>query len=89
VQFRWIDWNRDHINEHGVRPEEAEMVVRNAKPPYPEDAGDDKFYVVGRGVGGRYLQVAYIMDPDGTAFVIHARPLNEREKRRFRRRTRK
>jgi hypothetical protein len=65
------------------------MVVRNAKPPYPELAGDDKLYVAGRGIGGRLLQVIYILDPDKTAFVIHARPLDEREKHRFRRRTRK
>ena len=89
MQFRWIDWNRDHIAKHGVEPEEAEMVVRNAKPPYPEQAGDDKLYVVGRGRGGRFLQVSYLVDQDGTVFVIHARPLNDREKHRFRRRTRK
>jgi hypothetical protein len=30
MTFRWIDWNRDHIGEHGVNPEEAELVVGNA-----------------------------------------------------------
>lgn len=89
MQFRWIDWNREHVAEHGVSEEEAEMVVRSAKPPFPEDAGDDKLYVAGRGTGGRLLQVVYVLDPDKTAFVIHARPLDDREKRRFRRRTRK
>jgi len=89
MQFRWIDWNRNHIAEHGVEPEEAEMVVRNAKPPFPDQIGNDKLFVVGRGMGGRFLQVIYILDPDDTMFVIHARPLNDREKKRFRRRTRK
>ena len=89
MQFRWIEWNRDHIAKHGVEPEEAEMIVRNAKPPYPEQAGDEKLYVAGRGLGGRLLQVIYILDPDKTVFVIHARPLNDRETHRFRRRTRK
>ena len=89
MQFRWIAWNRDHIAKHGVVEEEAEMVVRSAKPPYPAQAADDKLYVAGRGFGGRLLQVIYIVDPDKTVFVIHARPLKDREKHRFRRRTRK
>jgi hypothetical protein len=55
MQFRWIDWNRDHIAEHGVEAEEAEMVVRSAKPPFPDQIGDDKLYVLGRGFGGRFL----------------------------------
>ena len=31
MQFRWIDWNIEHVAEHGVSEEEAEMVVRSAK----------------------------------------------------------
>ena len=89
MQFRWIDWNLDHIAEHRVEPEEAEMVVRNAKPPFPDQIGDDKLYVAGRGFGGRFLQVIYILDTDDTVFVIHARPLNDREKNRLRRRIQK
>ncbi len=85
MQFRWIDWNREHIAEHGVEREEAEMVARNAKPPFPRKIGDDKWLVIGRGVGGRFLQVIYLTDPDKTIFVIHARPIDDREKRRLRR----
>ncbi len=88
MQFRWIDWNREHIAEHGVDEGEAEMVVRNAKPPFPEEIEDEKLIVKGRGIGGRFLQVVYLLDPDGTAFVIHARPLTEREKKQLRKRWR-
>jgi uncharacterized DUF497 family protein len=42
--------------------------------------------VWGRGRSGRFLQVVFILDDDDTVFVIHARPLTDREKRRFRRR---
>lgn len=86
MQFRWIDWNRDHIAEHGVEPKEAEMVVRNAKPPFPIKIEEDKWLVKGRGIGGRFLQVVYLLDADKTVFVIHARPLSEREKQQLRRR---
>ena len=89
MQFRWIDWNRDHIAEHGVEPEEAEMVVRSARPPFPEEIEDDKWIIKGRGIGGRFLQVIYLLDADDTIFVIHARPLTEREKKQLRRRWRK
>jgi uncharacterized DUF497 family protein len=62
--------------------------VSDARPPYPQKIGDDKWLVIGRGFGGRYVQVIYLLDPDGTAFVIHARPSTDREKRRYRRRKR-
>ena len=86
MQFRWIDWNRDHIAKHGVTEEEAERVVRSAKAPFPRKHGDEKWTVIGRGIGGRFLQVIYLVDPDKTSFVIHARPINDREKKRLRKR---
>ena len=89
MQFRWIDWNRDHIAEHGVDEEEAEMVVRGAKAPFPIKIEEEKWLVKGRGIGGRFLQVIYIDDPDKTIFIIHARPLTEREKKQLRRRWKK
>ena len=89
MQFRWIDWNRDHLAEHGVEWEEAERVVRQGRPPFPQQIGDDKLLVRGPGQGGRLLQVIYVLDPDDTVFVIHARPLTGREKKHYRRRTRK
>lgn len=71
--FRWNDWNLEHIGDHNILPEEAEYVINHAKPPYPEHREDDKWLVI---------------DSDRTLFVIHARPLTDREKRRYRRRRR-
>jgi uncharacterized DUF497 family protein len=88
MQFRWNDWNRDHIAGHGVEPEEAEMVVRHARPPFPQRIEDGKWIVKGRGNGERFLQVIFVLDPDDTVFVIHARPLTDREKKQLRRRRR-
>lgn len=88
MRFRWIGWNRDHVAEHGVDWEEAETVVRNAIPPFPQQIGEEKLLVMGQGRGGRFLQVIYVLDPDDTVFVIHARPLTDREKKRYRRRQR-
>lgn len=86
MEFRWNEWNRDHIAEHGVQPQEAEFVIRNASAPYPEERGDDKWRAWGQTSSGRFLQVVFVLDPDETLYVIHARPLTEREKKRYRRR---
>ena len=86
MEFRWNDWNLEHLARHGVRPEEAEAIVNGASRPYPEWRGDGKRLVIGRGAGDRFLQVIFLIDENGPLFVIHARPLTDSEKRRFRRR---
>jgi uncharacterized DUF497 family protein len=82
VKFRWNEWNVDHLARHGVSPEEAEQVVRGGQPLY---RGDGKYLVQGRGSGGRWLQVIYVFDDNGDLYVIHSRPMTDREKRRRRR----
>jgi uncharacterized DUF497 family protein len=86
--FRWNADNIDHLAEHGVSPQEAQQVMRNARPPYPRAIQDGKFVVCGQTHEGVYLQVIFIFSPPGVVYVIHARPLNEREKIRFRRQKR-
>lgn len=86
--FRWNEWNLDHAGKHGVSPQEAQKVVLDARRPYPRDVGNGKRQVVGRGRGGRWIQVIYIDDPDGRKFIIHARPLTDSEKRASRRKER-
>ncbi len=85
MEFRWNEWNEEHIARHGVLPQEAEKVVRGSKPRY---RGDGKYRAVGRGRAGRWLQVIYVLDVPGRVYVIHARPLTDMEKRRERRRKR-
>jgi hypothetical protein len=55
MPFRWNDWNLEHATKHGVTPEEAEMVVEAARPPFPEARADEKWLVQGRGFGGRFI----------------------------------
>jgi hypothetical protein len=52
---------------------------------YPLRGDDGKFLVRGQDAAGLYMQVIYIFDPPGVVYVIHARPLNDQEKRRLRR----
>lgn len=88
MDFRWNQWNVEHLVNHGVEPDEAEEVLREARSPYPRRIGEDKLLVWGRGRGGRLLQIIFVMDDDGMVFVIHGRELTDREKRRYRRKRR-
>lgn len=69
-------------------PEEAEEVVLGAKPPFPLAQDDEKYLVWGQTEAGRLVQVVFVIDADDAIFVIHARPLTEKEKKRHRRRVR-
>ena len=87
VEFRWIQWNVEHISEHGISVPEAEYVVSRPARGYPRQSGDERWLVRGRTRDGRYIQVAYLIrSPQGKkeAFVIHARPLTDRERHNLR-----
>jgi uncharacterized DUF497 family protein len=85
-EFRWNDWNREHLDKHRIAPRDAESLVRRARPPYPQRMKRGKYLVIGQTTNGTYVQVIYLIDPDDTIFEIHARPLTDSEKRRYRRR---
>lgn len=95
----------EHAGRHGIRREDAEYVVRNAEPPYPQDIGDGKFRVWGRTSAGEYVQVIFaikdvadidydqltlpmlaaISEEDSLFIVIiHAMPMTDDMKRRYR-----
>ena len=84
-EFRWNEWNVEHIAEHGVLPAQAEFVVNQPDRGYPRRGEEGKYLARGQDSAGRYLQVIYIFDPPGVIYVIHARPLTPFEKRRLRR----
>jgi len=81
-EFRWNQWNTEHIAEHGVF---AEHVVNRPRRGFPRYSGDGRYLVHGADHGGRYIQVLYIFSPAKVVYVIHARPLTDAEKRRCRR----
>ena len=93
-EFRWNEWNVEHIAKHGIHPADAEYVVEHARSPYPEYKGDERWLVRGQTESGLYLQVVFLIDPpeegeiEQTLFIIHSRPLNGVEKRQLRRRRR-
>lgn len=90
MEFVWNERNIEHIAEHGMSREEAQYVVENARAPYPQMIGQKRRLVVGRLPDGAYVQVIYVPSRavPGAVYVMHARPLTDDEKRRFRRRSR-
>jgi uncharacterized DUF497 family protein len=81
TEFRWIEWNREHATKHGCTIAEIESVVSHARHGFPRKRDRHKWLVIGRGFGGRFIRVMYVLDPDGSAFVIHAMPLTTRRRR--------
>lgn len=85
-EFRWNEWNANHIWEHGIEPAQAQHLVNHPARGLPRYMGDGRFLVQGPDADGLYMQAIYIFSPPEVVYVIHARPLTELEKRRFRRR---
>jgi len=82
--FRWNDWNLEHATRHGRPVEEIEAVVRReARARRVGDCGQEKLRVEGRGLGGRVIEVVFVIDDDEDRhfFVIHAMPLTTRRRR--------
>jgi len=74
------------VEGHGLTVGDAEYVVNLARRPYPKPMGNEKWLVIGATADGRMIQVIYLVDRRDTLFVIHARPLTPKERRRRTRR---
>ena len=84
-EFVWPQDRIDHIDRHGVRPEEVEQacfgqaLVQRAK----SEGENPVYYVLGQTDAGRYLLCVVIRFPDGKGYPITAREMTDKEKRRF------
>jgi uncharacterized DUF497 family protein len=86
VRFVWPEERIDHIARHNVEPYEVEeacfgraLVLRGKS-----EGENPVYYVLGQTDAGRYLFCVVIRFPDGTGFPVTARPMTEKEKRRYR-----
>lgn len=79
-RLHWDEWNRDHIAQHAVRPEEAEEVVA-AESIYRESY-KQRLAVTGPTAAGRLLTVVIGAVPNqpGTFYVFSARPASRQER---------
>ena len=85
-EFVWPQDRIDHIDRHGVTPEEVEeacfghALVLRAK----SEGENPVYYVLGQTNAGRYLFCVVIRFPDGKGYPITARSMTDQEKRRYR-----
>lgn len=49
MEFRWNEWNAEHLAQHEIEAESAEHVVEEARAPYPRRIGEDELLVWGPG----------------------------------------
>ncbi len=80
-EFRWNEWNIDQCTKHGCTLAEVEAVILNAGRGYPRHIGDGKYFVQGRGIGGRVVEVIYIFSPARVMYPIHAMIMITRRRR--------
>jgi uncharacterized DUF497 family protein len=84
-EFIWPGDRVDHIARHGVTSEEVEETcfgkafVQRAK----SQGRNPVYYVLGQTAGGRYLFCVVIQFPDGKGYPITARPMTDKERRRY------
>ena len=81
----WPEDRIDHIARHGVTPAEVEeacfgkALVQRAR----SEGENPVYYVLGQTAAGRYLFCVVIQFPDGRGYPVTARPMTDKERRRY------
>jgi hypothetical protein len=84
-EFIWPEDRIDHIAQHDVTPEEVEEVcfgkafVQRAK----SEGRNPVYYVLGQTEASRYVFCVVIRFSDGKGYPITARPMTDKERRRY------
>jgi uncharacterized protein len=84
-EFVWAEDRVEHIARHGVTPEEVEEAcfgrafVQRAK----SQGQNPVYYVLGQTAAGRYLFCVVIQFPEGKGYPVTARPMTDKERRRY------
>jgi uncharacterized DUF497 family protein len=81
--LRWDDWNRQHLEKHGITPAQAERVVQGTS--YLQESYKGRLLVVGPEDSGRVLAVAIGLVPgtENVWYVFSARPASRKERSRY------
>lgn len=83
--FVWPEDRIDHIAHHGITFDEVEDVCFSR--PLVQRArsrGENPvYYILGQTSAGRYLFCVVIRFPDGVGYPVTARPMTDKEKRRY------
>jgi hypothetical protein len=56
----WDDENIEHLAKHGVDPDEANEVLADMQPPFPQALENGKLLAWGQTLEGRFLQIIFV-----------------------------
>ena len=85
TELLWTEDRITHIARHGVRPHEFEEVcfgnpvILRAK----SEGKNPVYYILGITLSGRFLFCVVISFPNEKGFPVTARPMTNKEERRF------
>ncbi|MBK1700565.1 BrnT family toxin [Thiococcus pfennigii] len=84
-EFLWPEDRIDHISRHGVSPDEFEEVCFDSSPVLraKSEGPNPVYHVLGETRSRKRLLCIAIQFPDGKGYPITARPMTDRERRRY------
>jgi uncharacterized protein len=84
-EFIWNEDRINHIARHSVVPEEVEEACfgRSLTQQTKSEGQNPVYHVLGQTLSGRYLFCVVISFPDGRGYPVTARPMTDKEKKRF------
>ena len=79
----WDDWNRAHIQKHGVSPSEVEDVIGGDAIAFP--SYKDRLVIIGPNRDGelRVVVAGLVPGSDDVYYVFSARPASRKERHRY------
>jgi len=81
-ELQWDEHGEEHIARHGIGPDEVEDAAFEPAARFFR-VRDDRYAVLGRTAAGRYLFAVLQPVGGGVARVVTARPMTDKEKRRY------
>lgn len=82
--FEWNERNIEHIDRHGVTPQEVEEACYNQ--PISRKTRNNLCLIYGQTDAGRYLFIVARRDSQGVVYVITARTMIKSEQKYYQKR---
>lgn len=91
MRIRGIRWLPEIVEKlewkHQIRSQEVAEVLKNKPKIFFREKGrvegEHLYEALGRTEDGRYLAIFFIQKPKNRAFIISARDMNQKERRRY------
>ncbi|MGI8477728.1 MAG: BrnT family toxin [Thermomicrobiales bacterium] len=83
-RLSWDEWNRVHIERHGVTPAEVSEVI-SGRPVVRRSLHKQRLIIIGPTFAGRMLKIVIGPDPvlGGVYYPFTAHPVSRKERRKY------